>query len=111
VILYLSLASSATFNKVNEFKIPNLDKVVHICMYFGLMIVLLYENRLTLIKSRSIIFLSIIPLFYGILMEFFQSWFTYTRTGDAIDALFDLVGIILAIVAWTLFHNLRRKSV
>jgi VanZ family protein len=110
-ILYLSLASESTFSKVSDFGFHHLDKVVHICMYFGLMTVLLFENRLSLKNNRSIILLSIIPLTYGVLMEILQSWLTTTRTGDVLDAVFDLIGILFAIVAWKLFHNLRRRSI
>jgi VanZ family protein len=110
-ILYLSLAKASTFSKVSVFGFPHLDKVVHICMYFGLMTVLLFENRSSLKSNRSIILLSIIPLAYGILMELLQSWLTTTRKGDVIDAVFDLVGILLAMIAWKLFHILRRRSV
>jgi VanZ family protein len=107
VILYLSLANANTFSKVKVFIFPEIDKVVHMCMYFGLMIVLLYENRLSLRNNRSIFLLSVIPFIYGILMECLQSWLTTTRTADLIDALFDLIGIFLAMIAWKLF---RRSS-
>jgi VanZ family protein len=111
VILYLSLAPASTFSKVGDFGIPHIDKVVHICMYFGLMIVLLFENRLILKNNRSMIILSLIPLSYGILMELLQSWLTTTRTGDVKDALFDLAGILIAIIAWKLSRILRKRPV
>ncbi len=108
VILYLSLTNASTFDKVGDFGIKHIDKVVHICMYFGLMIMLLFENRLTLKNNRSMILIGIFPLAYGILMELLQTWFTTTRTGDIVDALFDLVGILTAFFAWKLWHILRK---
>jgi VanZ family protein len=105
VILYLSLASADTFSKVSHFGFPHFDKVVHICMYFGLMIVILFENRFSLKNNRGMIFLSIIPLSYGILMELLQSWLTTTRTGDIMDALFDLAGILVAVIVWKLIRK------
>jgi VanZ family protein len=111
LILYLSLANADTFSKVNDFAFPYFDKVVHMFMYFGFMIVLLYENRLSLKNNRSVLLLSILPVVYGILMECLQSWLTSTRTGDIIDGLFDLVGILLALITWRLFRNFSKKSV
>ena len=44
IILYLSLASSDTFEKVPFFNIPNFDKIVHFGMYFGLMSVIFLKT-------------------------------------------------------------------
>jgi VanZ family protein len=111
IILYLSLANADSFAKVNDFIIPHIDKVVHMCMYFGLMIVILFENRLSLKNNRRILFLSIIPLVYGIFLEFLQSWLTTTRKGDIIDGLFDLIGIFFALIAWKLFQKISKNAV
>jgi VanZ family protein len=110
VILYLSLANADTFSEVNVLDLPNLDKVVHMCMYFGLMIVMLYENRLAIKTTGDSLLLAIIPLIYGILMEVLQSWLTTTRTGDVFDAVFDLIGILIALIMWKLFWNFRKKK-
>ncbi|HEY5124989.1 MAG TPA: VanZ family protein [Ignavibacteria bacterium] len=110
VILYLSFARADTFNKVNILNFRNLDKVVHMCMYFGLMIALLYENRSAVKSTRSIFLLAIIPFTYGTLIEFFQSWLTVTRKGDFFDAVFNLIGIFLALIAWKLFQKFSKKE-
>lgn len=110
VILYLSFARAETFNKVNVLGLKHLDKAVHMFMYFGLMIVLLYENRSALKSTSSIFILAIIPLTYGTLIEFLQSWLTITRKGDFFDDFFNLIGIFLAMVAWKLFQNFSKKE-
>ena len=110
IILYLSLAPSDTFNKVSVFDLPFIDKIVHLCMYFGLTIVLLYENRSMMKRTKNLFLLSIIPFVYGILMEFLQSWLTETRHAEFFDALFDLFGILLALISWRLFFYLSRKK-
>lgn len=110
VILYLSFVRAETFNKVNVLDLKHLDKAVHMFMYFGLMIVLLYENRSALKSTSSIFILAIIPLTYGTLIEFLQSWLTITRKGDFFDAFFNLIGIFLAMVAWKLFQNFSKKE-
>lgn len=111
VILYLSLAPSDTFDKVSVFNFPNVDKVVHLCMYFGLTIVLLYENRSTVKSNRSLFLLSIIPFAYGVLLEFLQSWLTLTRHGEFFDAVFDLFGVLIALVIWRLFQSFIKKKI
>jgi VanZ family protein len=110
IILYLSLARAETFNKVNVLGLKHIDKVVHTSMYFGLMIVLLYENRSALKNIRNFFVLAIIPLVYGILMEFLQSWLTVSRKGDFFDAIFNLIGISLALMVWWWFQNVRKKE-
>jgi VanZ family protein len=100
IIMYLSLASSNTFDKIPLVDIPDFDKVVHLGMYFGLMSVIILENRKT-IKSTVILFLiGLIPLLYGILMEILQSMLTITRSGSFSDAIADAAGVLLSILLW-----------
>lgn len=100
IIMYLSMTSSHTFDKVPLINIPNIDKVVHFGMYFGLMSVIILEYRKT-IKSIGNLFLTgLIPLFYGILIEIMQSTLTVTRTGSFYDALADGAGILVSILLW-----------
>ncbi len=99
-ILYLSLASSETFKKVPLIDIPNFDKVVHFLMYFGLMSVIIFENRRTIKSNKQLFLIALIPLFYGILMELLQSALTTTRSGSFFDALFNSVGIMVSILLW-----------
>jgi VanZ family protein len=107
-ILYLSFARAETFSKVNVWDFKHLDKVVHMCMYFGLMIVLLYENRSELKYNRSLFLLAIIPFSYGSLIELLQSWLTATRKGDLFDAIFNLIGIFLALFIWSLLKRFSK---
>jgi VanZ family protein len=100
IIMYLSMANSHTFDKVPIIDIPNIDKVVHFGMYFGLMSVIILENRKTLKGHNSLFLIAFIALFYGILIEFMQSAFTVTRTGNFYDALADFAGILVSILLW-----------
>jgi VanZ family protein len=100
IIMYLSLADSHTFDKAPFINVPNFDKVVHLGMYFGLMSVIILENRKT-IKSRGYLYLiGLIPLLYGILMEILQATLTLTRSGSFYDALADAAGVFLSILLW-----------
>jgi VanZ family protein len=98
IIMYLSLASSHTFDKVPFVNFPYADKIVHFLMYFGLMSVIIFENR-KIIKSIYALFLTgIIPFFYGILLEILQATLTTTRSGSIYDALADGAGVIISIL-------------
>jgi VanZ family protein len=113
VILYLSLASSDTFMKVPLIGIPNIDKVIHFLMYFGLMSVIIIENRKTIKSNKQLFLVALIPLFYGILMELLQLTLTSTRSGSLFDIAFNSAGIIVSILLWLSFKLLvinRLKS-
>jgi VanZ family protein len=99
IIFYLSMANSHTFDKV-PIIIPNFDKIVHFGMYFGLTSVLIFENRKTVKSDGNLFFLSLIPFFYGIILEIMQSVFTSTRTGSIFDVLADSAGIVVSILLW-----------
>lgn len=98
VILYLSMASSKSFDRV-QLNIPYADKFVHFGMYFSLMTSLLIENRSRLTRRKTILLLTLIPFFYGILMEILQS-FTLSRTASAADAAADTAGIVFSVLLW-----------
>ncbi len=97
VILYLSLANSSTFDDVPLINVPGFDKMVHFAMYFGLMSVIIFENRRTIKNSRILLKISIIPAFYGILLEIVQGVFTATRSASIFDALADCLGVLVSV--------------
>jgi VanZ family protein len=109
-IMYLSLASSETFEKVPHFKVPFFDKIVHFCMYFGLMSVIIFENRKSLKTLRQLFLIALIPFFYGIAMELSQAFFTTSRSGSVFDALFNLIGILCSVMLWILIRPLLRED-
>jgi len=100
IILYLSLASSDTFKNVPFSTIPNLDKLVHISMYFGLMSAIIFDNRKSINSTKQVLLIALIPLFYGILMEFLQGFLTVSRSASIYDVLANSTGIIISILVW-----------
>jgi VanZ family protein len=98
--MYLSLASSDTFEKVPMFNIPNFDKFVHFCMYFGLMSVILFDSRKSLKNTRDLLLTALVPLVYGILMEILQSTLTTSRSGSIYDFIFNFIGILVSLLLW-----------
>jgi len=109
IILYLSLANSRSFDKVPLFEIPYLDKMVHFAMYFGLMLVIIFENRKSITNTRQLMLISIIPLVYGSVLEILQAVLTNTRSGSFLDALADGAGVFAAVLIGSVYLK-RRKS-
>lgn len=104
IILYLSFASSSTFEGVNIFNIPYLDKIVHFSLYFLLMLVIIAEHRKSLINTRILIYVSLIPIIFGGVIEILQSGLTKTRSGDITDIMSNTAGVIFAILIWILIR-------
>ena len=115
VIIYLSL-----FRPSDNLQLPmlfeHMDKVVHFVMYAGLSFIIWYEffrshgNRKS-IKMFLAIFL--IPALFSGFMEYMQSKATDYRSGDIMDLLFNVLGIIFSnIICLTLFSHMlgKRKS-
>jgi VanZ family protein len=109
IILYLSLANSRSFDKVPLFEIPYFDKLVHFAMYFGLMLVIIFENRKYITSTRQLMLISTIPLIYGVVLEIMQAVLTSTRSGNILDALADGAGIFAAVLIGSVYLK-RRKS-
>jgi VanZ family protein len=109
--MYLSLTSSHTFDKVPFINIPNIDKVVHFGMYFGLMSAIILENRKKIKNAGHLFLIGMVPFSYGILMEIFQSTLTTTRTGSVYDALANGAGILVSILLWLWISPLKKEII
>ncbi len=110
IILYLSLANSNTIDAVTFFTFPYIDKVVHFGMYLTLMLSLLFEHRYTNNQLKGQLLMAILPAAYGILLEIIQKYFTETRSGDIVDALFNIIGVLVALTLWRFFIKNRRSE-
>jgi VanZ family protein len=100
IILYLSLASSDTFDSVPVFNIPYYDKLVHFCMYSGFMAVLILESRNKIKSNLQLFLIALIPLSYGILMEILQGCLTTSRSASSLDVVANLTGITASVLLW-----------
>jgi VanZ family protein len=108
IILLLSLSGAESFGKMNFMGLKHADKAVHSIMYFVLAFVLFYQNRAIINNSKKLLVLAIIPLLFGAIIEFLQSWLTTTRKGDVFDFLFNIIGIVIAIIVWRLFREIYK---
>jgi VanZ family protein len=111
LLLYLSLAKSGQFEKIQISRIPNIDKIVHFGMYFAMMSVLILEHRKFLRNHWNIFLMALIPLSYGILMEILQFTLTSTRSGDFYDALADAAGVLAAAIVWLIFKSIQKENI
>jgi VanZ family protein len=111
LLLYLSLTNTEKFQQIPLINFTFFDKIVHFGMYFFLMSVVIFENRENIKDYRHLFLLSLIPLFYGILMEILQMTLTVSRSGSFYDALADAAGILVSVFIWLLIKPVRKDSV
>jgi len=111
IIMYLSLANAHTFDKAPFIDIPNTDKAVHFCMYFGLMLVIILENKNSIKSNEHLFLLGLIPLSFGILMEILQATLTVTRSGSFFDALANSAGILVSILLWLWIKPTKKEII
>ena len=104
IICYLSLKNSSSFDKFNVFHFPHMDKIVHLCMYFGFMSVLIFETFIIAKKRYSLFVLALIPFFCGITIEVLQGLLTTTRSASFSDAIFNTLGILISVYLWLIIR-------
>jgi VanZ family protein len=80
-------------------------------MYFGLMSVIIFENRKIILSTGHLFLIALIPLFYGILMEILQSALTVTRSGSIYDAISNLAGILISLLLWLFIKPLIKETI
>jgi VanZ family protein len=111
VILYLSLAGSQTFGRSAFINIPYIDKIGHFCLYFILMIVIILEHRNSFKNTRQLLLIALIPLCFGILMEFLQMAITSDRKGEILDAASNSAGIAIALFLWLIIKPYHKEEI
>mgnify|MGYP001235131233 CR=1 FL=1 len=113
VSLFIFLASMIPgneVNKVNWLSIPNIDKIIHLVMYFLLAMIMVYDvshAKENLSSKRIFLISTLLPIFYGALLEILQLTLTNSRSGDFFDFVFNSIGVILAIILWSSLRNLK----
>jgi len=100
VILFLSNMPGGSIHRVSFIEIPHLDKFVHFSMYF-ILTTLFYSDTFKKAKienKKTIFYIIIVSIFYGVLMELFQKYFADHRSADIFDALANTIGVFSAIL-------------
>ncbi|AYD46817.1 MAG TPA: VanZ family protein [Arachidicoccus soli] len=90
-----------------EIDIPNLDKVVHMGLFGGVVFWFGFAFLKTGIKKskKRIIFITIMSCLYGVGMEYIQKYFTnHTRDFSYGDMVADTLGAIIAffVIEWVI---------
>ena len=100
LILYLTLVPRPLPN--TNIEIPGLDKLAHAIMFgvlaFVTSIDMARRNRYVIrtLSNSTIIYISIIVAFVGLLIEILQQLMQLGRGSDLLDFIADIIGIIIA---------------
>lgn len=103
LITFLSLANFNDLSKPTVLLFPGADKMVHFIMYFTLSLVFMlecYYKSLIQPKKTKLILINLIPLLMSITFELIQEYLTTSRTGSFYDELFNILGILVAILTF-----------
>ena len=100
LILYLTLVPRPLPN--TNIEIPGLDKLAHAIMFGVLAFVTSIDmarrnrNDIRTLSNSTIIYISIIVAFVGLLIEILQQLMQLGRGSDLLDFIADIIGIIIA---------------
>lgn len=114
LILYLTLVPRPLPN--TNIEIPGLDKLAHAIMFGVLAFVTSIDmarrnrNDIRTLSNSTIIYISIIVAFVGLLIEILQQLMQLGRGGDLLDFIADIIGVIIAsIITVNLLKSLLNK--
>lgn len=110
IILIISGLPGDSIPKSQLWSIPQFDKIVHMCLYFPLGLVLAAEFSLSSIawlKKYTIVLTLSIVAFYGGLIEILQDYLFINRSADWWDFFSDIFGGALGMLLFT--HFLRKR--
>lgn len=110
IIAALSFMSPGNINRINILHLHNADKFIHALMYFTLTFTVFFENRKHLTRLINYLYLAMIPLVFGISIEILQPLVTKGRSKETADMLFNLAGILFAVVIRFLISRKRQTS-
>jgi|SRR6185436_1910782 hypothetical protein len=105
----------AVFPSGGLFNIPNLDKIVHLGLFGGLVFVwclyVYYRADPPTISTKTIWTLVLAAFVYGVIMEFVQKNFIPNRSFDGGDIIADLAGSLIGyfVTQWFFAWTGRRK--
>ena len=107
--LLVFLLCLVSFNNLPSVKIKSADKYVHFTFHFIFtflwFLYLKVDAKSTFQTITRIVFISV---FFGVLIEIAQQFFTRSRSADIFDVFANFVGALSAAVVVCIFFN-RRK--
>jgi VanZ family protein len=112
MLVILAIVFLSLFNppKVKIDTVSFLDKIVHVCMYAGLELIIWFEylrHHAGLEKLKIILLGIVAPIILGALLEIAQDKLTDTRSGDWMDLVADALGVLIgAAVGYFALRNI-----
>jgi len=109
-IIFLCLLKSSD---IPQIEIPYLDKVIHAGLHFvfTLLWFFYFKNKIGSMKNLKLLLISLVlSIFFGIVIELMQKFFTVTRSADVFDVIANLFGATLAVVS-IIFLNKYKQIV
>jgi len=83
------------------------DKVIHAFSYLILTLSWLIVFNEKLKNKTQVLLLAIVIVTYGIILEVFQEILTNVRTAEFGDIIANSVGVLIAVLIFTIFKNKR----
>jgi VanZ family protein len=99
MVLYLTTTESRNLPKI---QFPLKDKMVHFVFYF----VMTFLWQIDIRSKRFLLYLSIISL--GIFLEFYQDYFTTTRSFDLFDIVANISGVVVASLIFSYLYKNKK---
>ena len=87
--------------------IPYLDKLVHTAIYFFFCLIW-YAPFKDIFINKTLIYLFIFSILFGVFIEFLQEKAVYYRTGELLDIWFNVLGTIIG-CSFLLLKNSIKK--
>ena len=111
LLIYLIVLTSLSF--INLGKLPTLgssfdDKIFHFLSH-ALLTGLCFNYFKRLVVSKPILISGLLPVFYGITIEWLQGIGTITRTSDVYDIFANILGMVFAIILIYIVKNVKLK--
>jgi VanZ family protein len=106
LIIYLSLAPVQDLDPGWELHVS--DKLVHGVLYFTWVVLLYFGTSRAYqkpVSRRKMVFYWVAAVLFGAGIELVQGWMSYGRSADALDALANTGGSIIAIVGSRFLHK------
>lgn len=98
-VLILSLTPAYDVPKIGFLNIPNIDKFVHLLMYFILTSACLIDIKNNIKKTTNIFFLLVLFIiaFFSGMIEIIQANYILGRSGSLYDFFANVLGIIISV--------------
>lgn len=108
--LLIAVLCLVDFGSLPSIEVSGADKYVHIVLHFTFTMLwgFYFWQKKKQITIPKIIFVIVLSVFYGILIEFLQETCTKTRHADIFDVLANATGATIALVLFVLVK--KRKS-